>query len=33
MSAETLNEELGEEDISEWAEHAEEDVEEGLYLG
>lgn len=30
MSTETLNEELGEEDISEWAEHAEEDVEEGL---
>jgi len=30
MSTETLNDRLGEEDISEWAEHAEEDVEESL---
>jgi Mn-dependent DtxR family transcriptional regulator len=29
-STQALNDELGEEDISEWAEHAEEDVEEGL---
>ena len=29
-STQALNDELGEEDLSEWAEHAEEDVEKGL---
>jgi len=29
-STKSLNDELGEEDLSEWAEHAEEDVEQGL---
>ncbi|MDZ7688924.1 MAG: TrmB family transcriptional regulator [Halobacteriales archaeon] len=29
-STQALNDELGTEDLSEWAEHAEEDVEQGL---